>query len=53
MKILLLSSLLSLLFFSGCSNTWNGVKKDSKHILQETKEGLKETKKSIHEATAE
>ena len=34
----ILAALLALMAFSGCSNTWQGVKEDSRNAAQWTKE---------------
>lgn len=45
-KTFLWVSVLGLLFMSGCSSTWSGVKED-------TSNAWKKTKETIHEATAD
>ncbi len=47
--------LIGLFVFTGCSNTWNGVKKDSSNAWEKTKEVSSDaydaTKKSINKMT--
>lgn len=51
----ILSGLVIALLLGGCSETWQGVKKDSSTIWSETKqttsEAVKATKEAIHKAT--
>ena len=46
-----------LIFLTGCSKTWEGVKADSSDAWEATKEGsskaYKSTKRAIHDATAD
>jgi outer membrane murein-binding lipoprotein Lpp len=44
MKIVTLSVILAVLFLSGCSSTWNGIKDDSSRAWNSTKG-------AIHKAT--
>lgn len=56
MKILI-SLTMMLLFITGCSKTWQGVKQDSSSAWEATKEGTAKaydsTKKAVHDATAD
>ncbi|RQW63619.1 entericidin EcnAB [Vibrio viridaestus] len=52
---LIFSLIAMAIVLSGCSNTWDGAKKDSKHIWSETKQttsdAVEGTKEAIHKAT--
>ena len=47
----LLSVTLVLVFFSGCSATWNGVKEDTSHSVEWTKEKVNNGASYVKEKT--
>ena len=47
----ILAALLALMVFSGCSNTWHGVKEDSHNAKEWTKEKINDGASYVKEKT--